>query len=46
MHPQGRHELPLLTAAYRAELHKIAADTKFARSDFTVEVAVRVVCSV
>jgi len=36
---EGRDALPRLTAAYRSALYSIAADIKYARTDFTVEVA-------
>jgi len=36
---QGRAEIPRLVAEYRGELQALAADTKFSRWDFTVEVA-------
>ena len=35
---QGRAAIPLLTEQYRNQLYNIATDTKFTRTDFTVEV--------
>ena len=35
---QGKSAIPFLTEQYRHQLYKIASDTKFVRTDFTVEV--------